>query len=125
MAYIGRAPTNGLSNANTSRGQYDRDCDWKLQYKGDGYYSRSDGFHTVQYNVTGFIGTIDAQASLADAPVEADWFNITTSQMISVDDSSTYNTGSFIYNFTGNYVWVRIKITNWTDGTINSILLNH
>ena len=95
------------------------------KFKGDGYYSRSDGFHTVQYNVTGFIGTIDAQASLADAPVEADWFNITTSQMISVDDSSTYNTGSFIYNFTGNYVWVRIKITNWTDGTINSILLNH
>ena len=95
------------------------------KYKGDGYYGRSDGFHTVQYSITGFTGIVAIQCTLAINPVEADWFNITTSQMISVDDSSTYNTGSFIYNFTGNYVWVRIKITNWTDGTINSILLNH
>ena len=95
------------------------------KFKGDGYYSRSDGFHTVQYSVTGFIGTIDTQASLADNPVEADWFNITASQMLSANDSSTYNTGSFIYNFTGNYVWVRIKVSNWTDGTVNSVLLNH
>ena len=29
------------------------------KYKGDGYYGRSDGFHTVQYNINGFIGTVE------------------------------------------------------------------
>ena len=34
-------------------------------------------------------------------------------------------TGSHIKNFTGNYVWVRAIISNWTDGNVASILLNH
>ena len=25
------------------------------KYKGDGYYGRSDGFHSIQYNLDGFI----------------------------------------------------------------------
>jgi hypothetical protein len=38
------------------------------QFKGDGYYGRSDGFHSVQYNLAGFIGTIEIQATLAVSP---------------------------------------------------------
>ena len=26
------------------------------KFKGDGYYGRSDGLHTVQVNLTGFLG---------------------------------------------------------------------
>jgi len=95
------------------------------KYKGDGYYGRSDGFHTVQYNVTGFIGTIDIQATLAVDPGDADWFTLSSTNLTSTDDSSDYANGSFIYNFTGNYVWVRAYISDWTDGTVNSIQLNH
>jgi len=30
-----------------------------------------------------------------------------------------------MYNFTGNFVWVRCLITSWTDGSVNSVKLNH
>lgn len=95
------------------------------KFKGDGYYGRSDGFHTVQVTVTGLIGNISMQGTLAVDPVEGDWFDIPSAMLTSADINSQYNTGSFMYNFTGNYVWVRASITNWTDGTINSIKLNH
>lgn len=94
-------------------------------FKGDGYYGRSDGFHTVQMTVTGFQGTIDIQATLAVNPVDTDWFTVSGTNLTSTSDSGQYNTGSHIYNFTGNYVWVRAYISNWTDGTVSSIILNH
>lgn len=93
--------------------------------KGDGYYGRADGLHTVQYNVVGFIGKIVVQATLAVDPAEADWFTLSATEHVSADDSSTNGDGSFIKNFTGNYVWVRIYVYDWTDGTVNSIVLNH
>ena len=34
------------------------------KFKGDGYYGRSDGFHTVQYNLADFNGTIKCKAHL-------------------------------------------------------------
>ena len=86
-------------------------------FKGDGYYGRADGFHTVQYNVTGFSGTVKMQGTLATVPVEADYFDIPGTE-------ETGTSGSFFKNFTGNYVWVRAVVV-YTDGTVQSILLNH
>jgi hypothetical protein len=88
------------------------------KYRGDGYYGRGDGFHTAQYTVTGFTGTVNIQATLAIDPTTDDWFTIYT---------QAYSTasGSFVTNFTGNYVWIRAHISNWTDGAVNSIKLNH
>ncbi len=94
-------------------------------FKGDGYYGRSDGFHTVQYTVTGFVGTISVQATLATSPTESDWFTVSDSVHTSTAIQTVNSDGSFIKNFTGNYVWVRAKVTNLTAGTVNSILLNH
>lgn len=90
-------------------------------FKGDGYYGRSDGLHTVQYTISGFSGIVKIQATLALIPTEDDWFSA-----IEVDHvDSSLTTGSFIENFTGNYVWVRAKIEQWTDGNVDSIKLNH
>jgi len=89
------------------------------KYKGDGYYGRSDGFHTVQYTYTGLIGTITIYATLAIDPTDDDWFEVHSYSTSSVE------TGSKFANFTGNYVWIRANITNWTDGTVDSIKLNH
>ena len=92
------------------------------KYRGDGYYGRSDGFHTVQYNISGFIGTVAMQGTLAVNPVAGDWFIVYTQEYPVVADTGT--TKSVVTNFTGNYVWVRTVIT-YTDGTVNSIILNH
>jgi hypothetical protein len=96
-------------------------------FKGDGYYGRSDGFHTVQYDVANFLGTVVMQATLATTPESDDWFTLESTEHVSTsnDSSSVTSDGGFIYNFTGNYVWVRATVTNWTDGTLNSVKLNH
>jgi hypothetical protein len=87
------------------------------KFKGDGYYGRSDGLHSVQYTYSGITGVISIQGTLVTAPVEADWFDVHTY-------TATAETASKIASFTGNYVWVRAKVV-YTDGTINSITLNH
>ena len=46
------------------------------KFKGDGYYGRSDGLHTVQLKFTEFIGTFKMQGALAVDPSSADWFDI-------------------------------------------------
>jgi hypothetical protein len=108
-------------------------------YKGDGFYGRSDGLHTVQVSITGFIGRISIQGTLEVNPTESDWFTVelgtgtmsvdTTGliaeQNITFVDYTAATTNTKTYNFIGNLVWVRAKISNWTDGAINSIKLNH
>lgn len=87
------------------------------KFKGDGYYGRSDGFHTVQYSYVDFSGTVSIQATLAIDPVEDDWFDVHSRTVVASSDSH-------IENFTGNYVWIR-AVLNYTDGTVNAIKLNH
>ena len=57
------------------------------------------------------------QGTLATEPAEADYFDITGTE-------SNGTEGSYFYNFTGNFVWVRAVVT-FTSGTVQSILLNH
>jgi hypothetical protein len=92
-------------------------------YKGDGFYGRSDGLHTVQINLSGFIGSVAIQATLETNPTDNSWFTVYSQNYPVVADQGT--TGSYLTNFTGNYVWVRAFISNWSDGTVNSIKLNH
>jgi len=109
------------------------------KFKGDGYYGRSDGLHTVQVDLNGFIGTVTMQGTLATNPVEADWFTLVldsgkqsvdttglvATQSITSVEYTSVTTNTKTYNFTGNYVWVRAYVSNWTAGTVNSIRLNH
>lgn len=87
-------------------------------YKGDGYYGRSDGFHTVQYTLNNVRGTISIQATLAIDPASADWFTVYEKEY------TNETTASNLTNFTGNYVWVRAVI-EYTQGTVESVKLNH
>lgn len=86
-------------------------------FKGDGYYGRSDGLHSVQYTFTDFTGDIYIDGTLALSPSEEDWFQIH-------QYTASAETSSKITNFTGNYVYIRATVV-YTDGTINSIVLNH
>jgi hypothetical protein len=117
--------------------------------KGEGYYSNTDGIHTVQIHVNNFIGTIELQGSLATQPLENDWFPIVVgSNNLNVIDPDpidlTLDTTGLIfgisniislnyiletssvssYNFKGNYVWIRAKISNFSQGYVGSIKYN-
>ena len=94
------------------------------KFKGDGYYGRSDGIHTVQYIHAGFEGIIAMQGTLAVDPQEEDWFTINET-VSEIELDSTTTSKSSIKNFVGNFVWVRVAVSNWTTGTINAVLLSH
>jgi hypothetical protein len=112
------ANSETILTANTHPGDSTTETITGEKFKGDGYYGRSDGFHTVQYSITGFTGIVAIQGTLAVDPVDADWFTIYTEPHSTV-------TNVIASNFTGNYVWVRAVVSSWTDGTVNSITLNH
>lgn len=94
--------------------------------QGDGYYGRSDGFHTVQINLADFTGDLTFQGTLAVTPGDDDWFDIeTTDQLTTLSYSSDSTSVNVFKNFIGNFVWIRVQVTNWTTGSISSILMNH
>ena len=90
--------------------------------KGDGYYGFSDGVHTVQTRVTSLVGTIKIQGTLVKDPAETDFVDIVT---VNDSDGSTAVTNSFLNNFTGNFVWIRVAVSGFTAGTINNIFMAH
>ena len=106
--------------------------------KGDAYFGTTDGLHTVMIDLAGFIGTIKIQGSLENDPTATDWFDIdlsdgeftidTTGKVTDVVvDNLAYTvaeTSMKSYNSTGNFVWLRADVSNWTGGTINRIELN-
>jgi hypothetical protein len=110
--------------------------------KGAGYYGFGHSFHTVEIELNTFVGTIKIQGTLATDPQSNDWFDVNllgdnnfsidTTGLVSNNPSiikqiiySTATTSARMYNFTGNFTWVRIVIENWTAGSINRVLLNH
>jgi hypothetical protein len=108
----------------TEQGNYDGSSTTfeSADVKGDGYYGFADGVHTVQTRVTGLIGTVKIQGTLAGTPVSTDWVDI---ESIVTSDGSSAITESYLNNFTGNYTWIRIAVSGFTAGTINNIYLAH
>jgi len=96
--------------------------------KGDGYYSQPDGVHTVSYHVSATLNddadiSLKMQGALATTPTEDDWADIsgTTIDQTKIDGSTL----AFYANFTGNFVWVRAKVSGMSSGSISKILYNH
>ena len=96
--------------------------------KGDGYYSQPDGVHTVAYHINSSLNddeniSIRMQGSLATTPTEDDWFDISGTSIN--QDNIDGSTLAFHANFTGNFVWVRAKVSGMSAGAISKILYNH
>jgi len=96
--------------------------------KGDGYYSQPDGVHTVAYHVNGSINddeniSIKMQGTLATTPTEDDWFDIEGTSI--GRDNIDGSTLAFSSNFTGNFVWVRAKVSGMSAGAVSKILYNN
>ena len=96
--------------------------------KGDGYFSQPDGLHTVAYHISSDLNddaniNIKMQGSLATTPTENDYFDIsgTTINSDNIDGSTLV----FSNNFTGNFVWVRVKVSGMSAGTITKVLYNN
>lgn len=93
------------------------------KFKGDGFYGRSDGLHTVQYDLDQVYGNLTIQGTLADNPAESDWTTIEDSRLGDTIFSTKF-TGSFHKNFTGNFIWLRFR-GQFTAGVIQTVLVNN
>lgn len=88
--------------------------------KGVGYYQGQGGIQTLGIQTTGFIGVITLQATLDNEWQTADWFDI-----YEYGDNSTPITEFRPVTVTGNFAWVRARITGFDSGTINFINITY
>lgn len=80
------------------------------------YYGGNGSIQTLFYNLNGFVGTITLQATLNDLPEQAHWFDISER-----GDGSTPDTGLTSSTITGNFSWIRARVTAFDGGTISSV----
>ena len=83
-----------------------------------GYYTAGKTLQTVMWSLTGVTGTLSIQATLAENPVETDWFTINNL----VCNTLTQN--SFV-NLTGNFTWIRATVTSFSIGVINYVKVSY
>lgn len=107
--------------------------------KGDGYYGRSDGLHSIQIKVTNFVGKIEIQGTLNVDPGSSDWFGVNldsnrnyvdTTGLVKEESVQFVNyttvTSTIVgFNLRGNFVWLRSKVSNFTQGTVDYIKYNY
>jgi len=88
--------------------------------KSTGYYAGRRAFQTVSATFTHFTGQIIIQGTLEDYPETDNWVDLRT--IGETDSTLVDNTSSTIL---GNFVWVRAKVSGFTGGTINSVMLSY
>ena len=107
-------------------GNYDGISDFFFgdRKKGVAYYRGNGSTQTVRFRTDEFIGTITIQASLDADPIdESEWFDVYTFPGDSSQDGSTAISADFSTSLTGNFAWIRARVTDYTGGTINSVTL--
>ena len=81
------------------------------------YYRGQGSVQTVLFSVTEFEGDMHLEATLDSLPESATWFNT-----FIFDDGSTIPiTDYHPATITGNFVWLRCRIENFSGGVINSV----
>ena len=86
------------------------------------YYISSQDLQTVTWSISSFVATLVVQASLVDTPTtNNDWFTVMN---VVYNDPAGTTINSF-NNVIGNYVWIRARITNFTQGTLNHVKVSY
>lgn len=89
--------------------------------RGDGFFGRTDGLHTVQFIYSNFTGSFGIQGTLEVDPKENDWFFINLNRFASpmsplvrvplnpanVTQNQTGETSTQAFTFEGNFVYLR------------------
>jgi hypothetical protein len=82
------------------------------------YYLGNQDLQTLSWTTTEFNGLITVQASLVETPANSDWFTV-----FNLPGSELTITG--FQNINGNFVRLRVKVTNFTRGVIQSIKVSY
>lgn len=104
---------HGVPSGNYDGSSQDFDSDGT---KGVGYYRGQGAIQTVYQRITGFQGVITVQATLDQNWEAANWVDVNT-----FNSSVSATSGVYPVTLTGNYTWLRVAITDFGAGQIDSI----
>ena len=80
------------------------------------YYGGQGALQTITYRLTGFSGIITIEAALNDLQDSAAWFEVDV-----YDAASSAVTDYHPVNVTGNFTWLRARVTAFDSGTIEFV----
>ena len=103
--------------------------------RGDSFYGFTDGLHTIAFYLTGFIGKVYLEGTLATEPTDTDWFVINLDGAVAPLVYAAATTATVARTFEGNFVYLRVRIDrahispanndSLQNGQIIQVLLNH
>lgn len=108
---------NGVPSGNYDGSSLDFDSDG---VKAANYYPGQGSIQTFLLNIQGFQGVITLQATLDQQWQAAQWVDIGE-----FDASSGAITTAYPIVVTGNFTWVRARVTDFQSGTINSVVVSY
>ena len=107
----------------TPSGNYDGSSeDWSGdQEQAANYYGGFGTLQTLAFYLLNFQGKIVIQATLDNNPDEdSDWFRV-----YDFDSEGSGTTNNFSVNVSGNFVWIRARVENFSAGTITKVMLSY
>lgn len=102
-------------------GNYDGSSqDWSSDpVKAANYYRGQGGLQTIAFSVTDFEGTMHLEATLDSDPASAVWFETYVFGDGSTTPLSDYRPEAVL----GNFTWMRVRVSGFAGGTINSVTI--
>ena len=88
--------------------------------KGVGYYRGQGNLQTVWIRVTDFQGAIQVQGSLNETWQGAQW-----SDLYDYDHAASPISDAYPATITGNFAWIRVSVSDFQAGTINSVTVTY
>lgn len=85
------------------------------------YYRGRGGIQTITFNTENFEGIMYLEACLDTLADSAAWFTTFTYG----DGSSVPLTDRHPETILGNFVWMRVRVTGFSGGTINSVTISY
>lgn len=109
----------------TPSGNYDGSSDTDFagdrQKAADFYFKSTGGTQSILFDVDDFVGVITIQATLdADPEVDLDWFDV-----YAFPQDSSATTAVISHSVTGNFTWLRARVTGFLGGQINSVTVTY
>lgn len=88
------------------------------RYQAAAYLLSNRDLQTITWHFSGtFDGDARIEASLVTDPGDSDWYTVYEIPVSSQLDG--------YYNLTGNFVWLRAVVTDWTAGEIQLITVSY
>lgn len=109
--------THGIPSGNYDGSSLDFDSDGQ---KGVGYYRGQGNLQTVWIRVTDFQGRIQIQGSLNENWQSDAWFDV-----YDYDHTVSPISDAYPATLTGNFAWVRVRVTDFLAGTISSVTITY